>query len=148
MFLVHSLHKFRYHLYRGVPVLLAAMGAISNIYENSQIDSNVKVNNGVNDPGDRSDQFWGRKFFHILFKSYWVAIYTYSMNFNNKHMTVNISANFHNNLKRPQWYTQGQGRNWFMKNIVSRKSYVRLPLNIRKWLRGGCWWRIQERHWN
>jgi hypothetical protein len=28
-----------------------------------------------------------------------------------KHKIVNISANFYKNLKRPQWDTQGPGRN-------------------------------------
>jgi hypothetical protein len=35
----------------------------------------------VNDPDDKSGKFWDRKFSHILFRSYWVAVYIYRMNF-------------------------------------------------------------------
>ncbi len=43
---------------------------------------------------------------------------------------ANISANFRKNLKRPWWYTQGLGENWFMKKTRSRKSRGTVPLSI------------------
>ncbi len=41
---------------------------------------------------------------------------------------ANISANFRKNSKRPYWYTQGLGGNWFMKKTRSRKSRDTVPL--------------------
>ncbi len=41
---------------------------------------------------------------------------------------TNISANFRKNSKRPYWYTQGLGGNWFMKKTRSRKSRGTVPL--------------------
>ncbi len=42
---------------------------------------------------------------------------------------ANISANFRKNSKRPYWYTQGLGGNWFMKKTRSRKSRDTVPLS-------------------
>ncbi len=42
----------------------------------------------------------------------------------------NISKYFSKNSKWAPWYTQGPGGNWFMKKTWSRKSGVRLPLNM------------------
>ncbi len=44
-----------------------------------------------------------------------------------------ISANFRKNSKRPLWYTQGLGGNWFMKKTRSRKSRSSVPLRVEKW---------------
>ncbi len=57
--------------------------AISNFPENSRIYSKVKASHrtGVNEPGDGWEKYWDRKFSHILFRSYWVAIYTYRIHF-------------------------------------------------------------------
>ncbi len=41
---------------------------------------------------------------------------------------ANISANFQKNLKRPYWYNQGLGGNWFMKKTSSKKSRDTVPL--------------------
>ncbi len=41
-------------------------------------------------------------------------------------LAANISANFRKNSKRPQWYTQGLGGNWFMK--PEAKNLVTLSL--------------------
>ncbi len=41
---------------------------------------------------------------------------------------ANISANFWKNLKRPYWYTQGLGGNWFMKKSRIQKSHGTVPL--------------------
>ncbi len=38
-----------------------------------------------------------------------------------KPWAVNISANFRKNLKRPSWYNQGLGGNWFMKKPEEKK---------------------------
>ncbi len=45
-----------------------------------------------------------------------------------KHWITNISANFLQNLKRPQWKIEGTRGNCFMKKTWCRKSRVRLPL--------------------
>jgi hypothetical protein len=42
-------------------------------------------------------------------------------------LAANISANFRKNWKRPFWYTQGLGGNWFMKKTRS-KNLVTLSL--------------------
>ncbi len=42
---------------------------------------------------------------------------------------TNISVNFRKNSKRPKWYTQGLGGNWFMKKTRSRKSRDPVPLS-------------------
>jgi hypothetical protein len=46
-----------------------------------------------------------------------------------KPLAANISANFRTISKRPSWYTQGIGGNWFMTKTRSRKSRVTVPLN-------------------
>ncbi len=41
---------------------------------------------------------------------------------------ANTSANFRKKSKRPYWYTQGLGGNWFLEKTRSRKSYDTVPL--------------------
>ncbi len=42
----------------------------------------------------------------------------------------NISANFRKNSKRPYWYTEGLGGNWFMKKTRSKKTRDTVPLKF------------------
>jgi hypothetical protein len=44
-----------------------------------------------------------------------------------KPWAMNISANFWKNSKRPQWYTQGLGGNWFMKKNQKSKISWHCP---------------------
>ncbi len=45
-----------------------------------------------------------------------------------KPWAANISANFRKNSKRPQWYNQRLGGNWFKKKTRSKKSRDTVPL--------------------
>jgi hypothetical protein len=47
-----------------------------------------------------------------------------------KPWAANISANFRKNSKRPEWYNQRLGGNWFKKKTRSKKSRDTVPLNI------------------
>jgi hypothetical protein len=51
----------------------------------------------------------------------------------------NISANFWKKSKRPLWYTQGLGGNWFMKRTRSKKSRDTVPLKTQNMFHGPTW---------
>ncbi len=109
----YILHKRTYRTYVQVPVYFSTyikmpsklwtfkwacvyctMGTISNFYENSRRYSKEKVNR-------RCQRYRRRKFFHILFRFYGVAVYTHKLIFLNKMLTLRQSeADFHCRYRR------------------------------------------------
>jgi hypothetical protein len=76
--------RFRLQVFSWFSFLLATeyhIGAISNIYENSRRYLKLKVFTGVKDIGEKWEKFWVRKFFRILLRSCWVAVYIHILAF-------------------------------------------------------------------
>ncbi len=107
---------------------------------------------GVNDTGGKQwEQYqtadtlkwsWRQKFTYMLtliskgvptklLKFFWLRFFSFATGVNDtggQPWAAIISANFRKNLKRPYWYTQELGGNWFMKKTSSRKSRGTVPL--------------------
>jgi hypothetical protein len=105
-------------------VSLALMISVANNGSNYQLSMNLKfffLNANCTTqrcPKEIIKNFQIEDFFHLP----WAA---------------NISTNFRKNSKRPYWYNQGLGGNWFMKKTRSKKSRDTFPLT--KQNRKGWW---------
>ncbi len=113
----HEIFCFRF--FSWIIFAQAPGNNIGSVFENSRRYSQVKLHGtGINDTGSK---------------------FATGVNYACAHWAANISANFHKNLKRPLWDTQGPGGNRFMNKTWSRKSRSIFPLKglFRKLVRYG-----------
>jgi len=84
-------------------------------WQMKKIFNQKNFNNFVGTPLDSRVNIYKHFCLQVHFKVYATGV----VDTGGQPWAANISANFRQNSKRPYWYTQGLGGNWFMKKTSS-----------------------------